>query len=264
MGNPSPMPKTFPETREMSLGLRHQEISRDGFPNTSLVFMEHRYNSHHICHDVNDITDNQSFSPEILFNVINSTINIQVHEHGHVHGRVYASLHERVHCDACDYDDGHGDVCACEHGCGCSHGYAGVHVDGRGYGCVRAHGHVVHLLPLCDAGGGWHAQQAREQDEALVQEMEFFDECAPCVAHVQQQGQPQGGGPHSLHDENHLCHNPSHWLPVAGHNFLVGRSLLLVDQLLEPALHMEGATPEIELRGNKGLTCSFPMSSYWS
>ena len=51
--NPSPPPSRFPSTLEMSLGLRPRDISRvsgnlsgvgDGFPNTSLVLLEHGYN----------------------------------------------------------------------------------------------------------------------------------------------------------------------------------------------------------------------------
>ena len=51
--NPSPPPSRFPSTLEISLGLRPQEISRvwgnllgvrDGFPNNSLVLVEHGYN----------------------------------------------------------------------------------------------------------------------------------------------------------------------------------------------------------------------------
>ena len=54
LGNPSPLPSRFPSTLEISLGLRPREISRvsgnllgvgDGFPNTSLVLMEHGYNA---------------------------------------------------------------------------------------------------------------------------------------------------------------------------------------------------------------------------
>ena len=53
LGNPSPLPSRFPSTLEISLGLRPREISRvsgnlsgvgDGFPNTSLVLVEHGYN----------------------------------------------------------------------------------------------------------------------------------------------------------------------------------------------------------------------------
>ena len=56
LGNPSPLPSRFPTTIEISLGLRPREISRvsgnllgvgDGFPNTSLVLVEHGYNLHH-------------------------------------------------------------------------------------------------------------------------------------------------------------------------------------------------------------------------
>ena len=52
LGNPSPLPSRFPSTLEISLGLRPREISRvsgnlsgvgDGFPNTSLVLVEHGY-----------------------------------------------------------------------------------------------------------------------------------------------------------------------------------------------------------------------------
>jgi len=52
LGNPSPPPSRFPSTLEISLGLRPREISRvsgnlsgvgDGFPNTSLVLVEHGY-----------------------------------------------------------------------------------------------------------------------------------------------------------------------------------------------------------------------------
>jgi len=51
--NPSPLPSRFPSTLEISLGLRPREISRvsgnlsavgDGFPNASLVLVEHGYN----------------------------------------------------------------------------------------------------------------------------------------------------------------------------------------------------------------------------
>ena len=74
---------------------------------------------------------------------------------------------------------------------------------GCGCGRVHVHGHAVHRLLLCGAGGGWHAPQASVQDEALAQGREFFGGCAPCVAHVQQQGQPRGGARHSLlHDRN--------------------------------------------------------------
>ena len=187
--------------------------------------------------------------------------------HEHAHGRACASLREHVHCDVCGCGDDHGGVCACEHGCGCSHGCADVHAGGRGCGRVHVHGHAVHRLLLCGAGGGWHAPQAPVQDEALAQGREFFGGCAPCVAHVQQQGQPRGGARHSLlHDDSHLCHNPSHWPPAAGHSFLVGRFPLLAGQLLEPALHTGGATPEIGSRrgSEEDFTCSFPMSSYWS
>ena len=50
MGNPSPPPSRFPSTLKISLRLRPREISRvsgnllgvgDGFPNTSLVLVEH-------------------------------------------------------------------------------------------------------------------------------------------------------------------------------------------------------------------------------
>ena len=53
LGNPSPPPSRFPSTLEISLGLRPRNISRvsgnlsgvgDGFPNTSLVLVEHGYN----------------------------------------------------------------------------------------------------------------------------------------------------------------------------------------------------------------------------
>ena len=52
LGNPSPTPKRFPETREISRGRSPREILRvegnlsavrDGFPNTSLVLVEHGY-----------------------------------------------------------------------------------------------------------------------------------------------------------------------------------------------------------------------------
>ena len=52
LGNPSPTPERFPSTLEISLGLRPREISQisgnlsavgDGFPNTSLVLVEHGY-----------------------------------------------------------------------------------------------------------------------------------------------------------------------------------------------------------------------------
>ena len=55
LGNPSPPPSRFPSTLEISLGLRPREISwvsgnllgvGDGFPNTSLVLVEHGYNTH--------------------------------------------------------------------------------------------------------------------------------------------------------------------------------------------------------------------------
>ena len=58
MGNPSPPPSRFPSTLEISLGLRPREISRvsgnllgvgDGFPNTSLVLVEHGYNLSYVC-----------------------------------------------------------------------------------------------------------------------------------------------------------------------------------------------------------------------
>ena len=58
LGNPSPLPSRFPSTLEISLGLRPREISRvsgnlsgvgDGFPNTSLVLVEHGYIPAH-CH----------------------------------------------------------------------------------------------------------------------------------------------------------------------------------------------------------------------
>ena len=50
LGNPSPTPERFPETREISRGRSPREISRvegnlegrgDGFPNTSRVLVEH-------------------------------------------------------------------------------------------------------------------------------------------------------------------------------------------------------------------------------
>ena len=177
-------------------------------------------------------------------------INSQVHEHEHAHGRACASLREHVHCDVCDCGDDHGGACACGHGCGCSHGCADVHVGDRGCGCVRAHVHAFRRPLLCGAGGGWHAQRARVQGEALARGKGFSGGCAPCEARVQQQGRPRGGDHRILHDDSRLFHNPSHWPPVAGHSFLVGRFLLLVDQLLEPTLHMEGATPEIGSRGS--------------
>ena len=55
LGNPSPLPSRFPSTLEISLGLRLREISwvsgnllavGDGFPNPSLVLVEHGYNGH--------------------------------------------------------------------------------------------------------------------------------------------------------------------------------------------------------------------------
>ena len=57
LGNPSPPPSRIPSILEISLGLRPREISRvsgnlsgvgDGFPNTSLVLVEHGYNEQDI------------------------------------------------------------------------------------------------------------------------------------------------------------------------------------------------------------------------
>ena len=56
LGNPSPTPKRFPETREISRGRSPREISRvegnlegggDGFPNTSRVLVEYGHSPHH-------------------------------------------------------------------------------------------------------------------------------------------------------------------------------------------------------------------------
>ena len=52
LGNPSPLPSRFPSTLKISLRLRPREIFRvsgnllgirNGFPNTSLILMEHGY-----------------------------------------------------------------------------------------------------------------------------------------------------------------------------------------------------------------------------
>ena len=56
LGNPSPTPKRFPETRDISRGRSPREISRvegnlegggDGFPNTSRVLVEYGHSPHH-------------------------------------------------------------------------------------------------------------------------------------------------------------------------------------------------------------------------
>ena len=75
LGNPSPPPSRFPSTLEISLGLRPREISRvsgnllgvgDGFPNTSLVLVEHWY----ICWTIfrSERPVSPIFSPYIMSN----------------------------------------------------------------------------------------------------------------------------------------------------------------------------------------------------
>ena len=60
LGDPPPLPLRFPSTLKMSLGLRPCDISRvsgnlfgfgDGFPDTSIVLMEHGYSPQSLVQD---------------------------------------------------------------------------------------------------------------------------------------------------------------------------------------------------------------------